>query len=265
MTCRCGESKREKVRHAFRRTVAGTTFTADASVDACAGCGEVHVPAALVISFERAVALELARRGPISGETFRWIRKAAGLERVELAELVGISAEVMAAWEEERRSTDPAAWNLVAAMALDAHEGPRPVRSRIKARRRGRSAAGTAARLTLESATSGTLAKVLELLGGPSAFTDGDIADALDVDASALRARLRELEAACVVRSTGSSQGDVPLRWELTSHDRAELARAALDAGVELDSPLPRAKGAVGPTNAVARGRRAPAAWRAST
>src|SRR4051812_31333367 len=112
MPCRCGEDKRSDRAHTFRRTVAGCTFTAEVMVDACAGCGGPNVPAALVIAFERALAIELARRGPISGETFRWIRKAAALERTDLAQLLGVNVETIASWEEERRPTDIAAWTV---------------------------------------------------------------------------------------------------------------------------------------------------------
>lgn len=260
MTCRCGESRRARHSHTFRRTVSGVTFTAEATVEACAGCGELHVPAALVISFERAVAVELARRGPVSGETFRWIRKAAALDRVELAHLVGASVETIGAWEEERRSVDPAAWTLVAAIALDAHEGPRPLRSRIKRWRRGFE--GTTAKVTLTLASPGTLGKVLELLASP--LVDADVADALDVDRAALRAALEELSAAGIVRRMAASRDDGAHRWERTGEPAAAL-RAAEDAGFDLDAPLPRAKsGADGPA-AVGRARSAPFAWRAST
>src|SRR5690606_18665836 len=131
--CRCGETKRTSATHTFRRTVAGTTFTAETTVDACARCGEPNVPVALVIAFERAVAAELARRGPISGETFRWIRKAAALERMDMSQLLGVSIETIASWEEERRPMDVAAWTVIASLALDAIEGPRPLRARMKA------------------------------------------------------------------------------------------------------------------------------------
>ena len=243
MTCRCGESQRTQATHSFRRTVAGTTFTAEASVDACARCGEPNVPAALVIAFEREVAAELARRGPVSGETFRWIRKAASLERVDLAQLVGVPVETIASWEEERRAPEVAAWTVVAAIALDAVEGPRPMRARLKARRRGGAVTPTA-QLQIGSAAAGTLRKVLELLSGARASTDADIADALDLDLAILKARLRDLAAVGVVQAASAETNgeEDPVRWDVLTRDREALDRAALDAGIDLDALLPRAK-----------------------
>lgn len=263
MTCRCGESKRSKVAHAFRRTVAGCMFTAEVEVDACASCGEAQVPAALVIAFERAIAAELARRGPISGETFRWIRRAASLERGELAQLVGASVETIAAWEEERRATDVAAWTLVATIALDAIEGPRPLRARVKARGRGTRASGVA-RLAIDPTSSGSLAQVLDLLAASVALTETEIADALDLDCGALQVRLRHLAALGLIRHVNSCRGEV-LGWEPVSRDRAALRKAAAVADVDLDRPLPRAKRASEARPATTRARAAPATWRASS
>ena len=267
MTCRCGESQRAQAIHAFRRTVANTAFTAEVTVDACARCGEPNVPAALVIAFERALAAELARRGPISGETFRWIRKAASIERMDLAHLIGVPVETIASWEEERRAPDPAPWTVVAAIALDAVEGPRPMRTRLSARRRGGPTPQTV-RLELSGAPAGTLARVLEILSGAMAFTDADIADALDVDCATLKARLRHLAGLGLVHGpqTNGSAGtdDEAARWEPASRDRSALFRAATDAGVDLDALLPRAKRTDGKTSS-SRERTAPPNWRASS
>lgn len=266
MTCRCGESQRTRATHSFRRTVAGTTFTAEASVDACARCGEPNVPAALVIAFEREVAAELARRGPVSGETFRWIRKAASLERMELAQLLGIPVETIASWEEERRTPDVAAWTVVAAIALDAVEGPRPMRARLKARRRGGPGSTATAHLEIGSAAAGTLGKVVELLAGARASVDADLAEALDLDLATLRSRLRDLAALGIVQSSPAEPAadDEPVRWDVTMRDRDAVHRAAADGGIDLDTLLPRAKRA-DPRGSSPRERTAPVNGRASS
>jgi DNA-binding XRE family transcriptional regulator len=191
------------------------------------------------MAFERAVAAELARHGPVSGETFRWIRKAAALERMELARLLGVAPETIAGWEEERRPVDLATWTLVAAMVLDALEGPRPLRARLKARS-GAAAREAMTEIKIERVSCGTVANVLYLLSGPIAFTDSDIADALDVDLRSLRGRLRDLALLGLVESAGTGD-DGPQRWDPISRDRATLLRAAIDAGVDVDATIARA------------------------
>ena len=260
MTCRCGESSRAKTKHFFRRTVAGTTFTADADVDGCAGCGEVYIPASLMIAFERSIAAELARRGPVSDETFRWIRKAAGVERGELAQILGVTPETIAGWEAERRPIDRAAWLLVAAMVLDSVEGPRPIRSRLKSQPR-RTAAPS--ELAIPLVAAGTTARVLALLTGAAITTDADLADALDVDHAALSLRLHELEALGLVGGASPDEGGAR-RWSPITRDSVALVQAAADAGVDLDAPLPRAPRGDG-QRGEPRGRATTTAWRATS
>ncbi|MBX3198133.1 MAG: hypothetical protein KF850_37715 [Labilithrix sp.] len=263
MTCRCGESNKAPAKHSFRRTVAGTTFTATADVESCAGCGDVYVPSSLMLAFERAVAGELARRGPISDETFRWIRKAAGVERGELAQILGVTPETIAGWESERRPIDHAAWRLVAGMVLDGVEGPRAVRTRLKVPHRAASVnAALGSEHALELPPGGTVARVLSLLAGPIDFTDADIADSLELDLAALRAQLRELAALGLIHPSPVSQSGDAERWSPSTRDPAALLRAAAAAGVELEAPIarPSRKG-----DGVAHARPTSSTWRATS
>src|SRR5690349_17652022 len=119
MTCiRCGESETTPAVHTFRRTIGGCSFTAKAEVTACAACGEVDVPVSAIVAFDRAVAEDLARRGPVSGESFRFIRKAIPLQPIELARMLGVTIETVNRWEAGRRDMDLAAWLVVATIAL---------------------------------------------------------------------------------------------------------------------------------------------------
>ncbi|MBX3209733.1 MAG: helix-turn-helix domain-containing protein [Labilithrix sp.] len=235
-------------------------------VESCAGCGDVYVPASLMIAFERAVAGELARRGPVSDETFRWIRKAAGIERGELAQILGVTPETIAGWESERRPIDRAAWQLVAAVVLDGIEGPRAVRTRLKVPHRNPSAsvgAPIGAEVALELPPGGMIARVLSLLAGPIEFTDADIADALDLDLAALRAQLRELAALGLIGATTATTPNEAERWRPSTRDAAALLQRAAEAGVDLDAPIARASRKDG-REAAAQARTPSSTWRAT-
>jgi transcriptional regulator with XRE-family HTH domain len=189
-----------------------------------------------MIAFERAIAGELARRGPVSDETFRWIRKAAGLERGELAQILGVTPETIAGWEGERRPIDRAAWLLVASMVLDSIEGPRPVRARLKAPQRK---VASPPELAIGLPAGGMTARVLTLIASSARCSESDLADALDVDESALQALLRDLATLGLVSPTPNAGTE--RSWAPLTEGPAALLRAAVEAGVDLDTPLPRA------------------------
>ncbi|MCA1825504.1 MAG: helix-turn-helix domain-containing protein [Myxococcales bacterium] len=54
-------------------------------------------------AFERAITLELARRGDVGPEGFRWLRKAAGLKAVRLAEFLDVTPMQVSRWENGRK------------------------------------------------------------------------------------------------------------------------------------------------------------------
>ncbi len=251
MTCRCGASGKTAAKHSFRRTVAGTTFTAAVDVEACAGCGDVYVPASLMIAFERAIAAELARSGPITDETFRWLRKAAGVERNELAQILGVTPETLAGWESERRPVDRAAWLVVASLALDGVEGPRALRPRLASATSSRPAP---TERTLDLPPGGLVTRLLGILAGPNEFTDAELADALDLDLVALRRVLGELADHGLVRSTSEAE---PKRWTPSTREHGALLAAALRAGIDLDPPVARSS-----RNHADRARSHAPAWR---
>jgi hypothetical protein len=214
-----------------------------------------------MIAFERAIAGELARRGPVCDETFRWIRKAAGIERGDLAQVLGVTPETIAGWESERRPIDRSAWLLVATIVLDGVEGPRAMRTRLRVPHR---AAPAPSEVVLELPAGGMIARLLSLLAGPIDFTVADIADALDVDLTALRAQLHDLAGLGLVNrnATPSSDDAEAEHWSPIHRDRNALLRAAAEAGVDLDMPLPR------PTRAQAKdgqARTPSSTWRATS
>lgn len=98
----------------------------------------------------------------------------------------------------------------------------------------------------------GTLSQAIELLTTPIAFTDEDIADALDVDLAALRDCLFALREIGLLKEVERAESGAR-RWDAISSDRMSLRRAAADAGIEVDAPLPRSQRRPGLASARAR------------
>ena len=121
--------------HSFRRTIEGCTFVAEAEVDGCTSCDDVVVPVALVLAFERAVAVDLARRGPVTGATFRLVRKAIPLSPAEVARMLGASVDAVSRWESGRRAVDLPSWLVVATIALETLDELSPLLPRLRALR----------------------------------------------------------------------------------------------------------------------------------
>lgn len=263
MPClRCGETRKESSLHTFRRTIDGFSFVAEAEVDACARCRDVQVPVALLVAFERAVAADLARRGPVSGDTFRFLRKAIPLQPVEVSRLLGVPLETVNRWEAGRRSIDLAPWLVVATIALEAFEGPSPMFARIRALRETPSPQRV---VELRRDARRTLRDVLDLLAGPVVLTDLDIADALGAPAAVLRTRLGELARAGLVERTEVDAAGAG-RWEPREPDASRLVQRARDAGIDVDAVLPAAEPDSGHGPRLARTERVVAmTWRATS
>jgi len=128
--------------------VAGRTFAVDLPGTSCTGCGEFYVHGNDMKRAEDAIAIELAREGPASGEALRYMRKTIGMPAVELATLLDISPETLSRWENSRRQPDHAAWLAVGSLVLDHAAGRDDTLRRLRAAhkpRRGRSRVHVAA------------------------------------------------------------------------------------------------------------------------
>jgi len=84
-------------------------------------------------AFERAITLELARGGEVGPEGFRWLRKAAGLKAVRLAELLDVTPMQVSRWENGRKPLERRAVALVSALALEQLEGKAATRAVLEA------------------------------------------------------------------------------------------------------------------------------------
>lgn len=71
---------------------------------------------------ELAIAVEIARTGPIHGEAFSWMRRCIGLSARKLAEVLDVRHETISRWENGVAPVDRAAWLVLGDLVLD-HAG----------------------------------------------------------------------------------------------------------------------------------------------
>jgi DNA-binding transcriptional regulator YiaG len=119
---RCGKTSFEVATYAARRDLDGRHFIADVPARKCSSCGELLVSGPGLGTFERAITLDLARGGQVGPEGFRWLRKAAGLKAVHLAELLDVTPMQVSRWENGRKPLERRAVALVSALALEQAE-----------------------------------------------------------------------------------------------------------------------------------------------
>jgi DNA-binding transcriptional regulator YiaG len=112
--------------------VAKIRFVAELPVTACSKCGESYMEHDVLAGFERAVARRLAERGPATGETFRFMRKAVALPAKEVAELLRTTPETVSRWETGGRPVDRNAWTTLSSLVLDEISGGHAVRERLR-------------------------------------------------------------------------------------------------------------------------------------
>ena len=94
----CGKTAFQLTAYAARRDLDGRRFTGDVPARKCTSCGELLISGPGLGAFERAITLELARGGEVGPEGFRWLRKAAGLKAVRLAELLDVTPMQVSRW-----------------------------------------------------------------------------------------------------------------------------------------------------------------------
>jgi len=119
----CSKTAFEPATYAARRELDGRRFAADVPARRCTACGELLISGPGLRSFERAITLDLARGGDVGPEGFRWLRKAAGLKAVRLAELLDVTPMQVSRWENGRKPLERRAVALVSALALEQLEG----------------------------------------------------------------------------------------------------------------------------------------------
>ncbi len=98
----------------------------------CNCCGEVVIRLSELGRFERGIAGWLAREGVLSGEAFRFMRKAVGLRAKELAELLDVTPETISRWEKEHRQPERKAMMVLGDLVLDRLKGEGTALKRLR-------------------------------------------------------------------------------------------------------------------------------------
>jgi len=129
----CGKSAFQPATYAARRELDGRRFTADIPARKCTSCAELLVSGPGMADFERAITLDLARGGEVGPEGFRWLRKAAGLKAVRLAQLLDVTPMQVSRWENGRKPLERRAVALVSALALEQVDGKPATRAVLEA------------------------------------------------------------------------------------------------------------------------------------
>lgn len=113
--------------------IGGHVFEAEFEVRRCDSCGELVIKLDDWGRFEREIAGWFAKTGVLSGEVFRFMRKAAGLRAKELAELLDVAPETISRWEKEHRQPDRRAMMVLGDLVLDRLKGKETALGRLRA------------------------------------------------------------------------------------------------------------------------------------
>lgn len=95
--------------------------------------GDHAIGSDVVSRIQVKIASEFARRGIVSGGTFKAIRKALGFKSVDVAHLLGVMPETISRWESGALPMPRPSWVAVAAMLRDTMDGRDEVRNILEA------------------------------------------------------------------------------------------------------------------------------------
>ncbi len=98
----------------------------------CRGCGEAVVAGEDLARAELIAASRLIDAGARSGALLSWTRRSLGLLATDLATLLGVTAETISRWENDRVEPERAVWNVVADLVDDWLEGRTRTQDRLR-------------------------------------------------------------------------------------------------------------------------------------
>ena len=118
----CGADKVRKGDVPLVREVGGHVFSAVVTGLVCDGCGESLTDLRDGERFDLAVAELLSEAAP-TGESFRFLRKVAGLRARDLARMLGVTGDTISRWENGKHAVDRAAFFILGQIVRERREG----------------------------------------------------------------------------------------------------------------------------------------------
>lgn len=118
----CGELQVRKGDVALVREVGGHVFSATVSGLVCGGCGETITGQEEGERFDLAIAELLSEASP-TGDSFRFLRKVAGLRARDFGRMLGVSGDTISRWENGRHAIDRAAFFILGQVVRERRQG----------------------------------------------------------------------------------------------------------------------------------------------
>ena len=118
----CGEKTLQRGSVRLVREVGGREYTATVQGLVCLGCGESITDIQDGERFELAIA-ELLSEAPPTGESFRFLRRVAGLRASDLARMLSLTGDTISRWENGKYAIDRAAFLVLGQIVRDQRRG----------------------------------------------------------------------------------------------------------------------------------------------
>lgn len=118
----CGEKKMRKGDVPMTREIGGRTFSATVTGLVCGACGESITDLQDGERFDLAIAELLSETVP-TGDSFRFLRKVAGLRARDLAGMLGVSGDTISRWENGKHAIDRAAFFVLGQVVREQRKG----------------------------------------------------------------------------------------------------------------------------------------------
>lgn len=121
-------TKREVRNHPRRiaRTAGGRSFVTTITIRRCEACDWSPIPVAAIAEFEKTIATRVALFGPVTAETFRWMRRSLSDDAEEASRIAGVDLETIIDVEHGTTVVPLRVWMTLAKCVRDRFAQSRP-------------------------------------------------------------------------------------------------------------------------------------------